>query len=528
MKYAIIGGNLLGCSTAFYLRKLLDEQREEGDEEAEIVIFEKDPQLGGNKFSTRTFAGDDVLTGTSSGVDTRYCPLFSSLITDAGIELPSANNVEEWSVFDWEKDSSPMSCGPFPLLERLQTSYIFRFIFHVFMVASTGHFAKLWNRGYKLMKLFRYMDDVYGTLFASWLLLVAASGFGIIPFKWVAAIWIKLYKLVVTDLSAKFSYGAAPYMAGEVANQFCEHLKVIDENNSCSSGITVGHLMKRCGMAKYASASASEQLEKVLVSEKFRDDMLVPAMSYSYSESRFTKTICPKLTGLARASLQVCCDVRGIQKDGKYKNGNKYALKVQKKKGESLVGGFDAVIIACGVDESSFKLDGVVEDSAFELAKTNKGGEIIAEVSKNPVRRLNTSKYMSLVIGDLKKSYFGRKIIARHTSIINSMDFSEIIRVGRRKWRVVSSSRIDGKNDKRNLDKMFENVEKVISWERKQCNHVCTPLRDINGGDIPAFILGKRIINAAAIDRVGNHVEIDCMAARNTASFFKPGFVTWK
>ncbi len=164
MKVAIVGGNFLGCATAHYLRRTLDELRAAGDAEGsapddEIVIFEKSPQLGGQKFCVQRFQGLDVVTGTASGLDASCCPLFTSLLGDAGIEPPARSRSIDWAYFNWDKDEYEITCVPSRTLQYLARSNLFRLLFHAAMVASTAHFFNLYKAGI-LPRIFAHYDDV--------------------------------------------------------------------------------------------------------------------------------------------------------------------------------------------------------------------------------------------------------------------------------------------------------------------------------------------------------------------------------
>lgn len=570
MKVAIVGGNFLGCATAHYLRRTLDDARTPAaDDDAapndEIVIFDKSPALGGHKFVTEKLGGVDVLTGTAADIETSASPLFSGLLADAGIEPALLSKPPDWAVFDWDKDQYRLSCVPLPFVSVLMSSPLFRLLIHVFCVASTAFFVQMHRRG-ELFDMFRYSDDVWATLLMVWMLFIAFCGFGIVPVRLLVGMYNRMFMSSFVGLSARFAYGSAPDMAHEIAKQMSEHLQVVHENNSCSSGITVGHLLSRCGLAKYARVAASEQLESFHINESFRDDIIAPALAAAYSESRFrpshvsnslatmlemmtrapfpavvrprarrlsvnqTKTLCPKLASAARARLQVCTDVVGILRDESAPH--KYSLRVRTKQGENIMNGFDAIVLAATVDASTFNTDDVIPELHTELAQTddvNTRAPLDAEALSSSVRRRNTARCMAIVVGNLKASYFRRRspaAVATHSFVLNSIDCAEVTRVGPRVYRVLCADKLD--KDSELVQNLFESVERINSWERAPARYFATPMRSINGRDVPAIVLTTRIINAAATDRVGNHVEIDCLSARNTASLFKEGTITWK
>jgi uncharacterized protein with NAD-binding domain and iron-sulfur cluster len=80
MKVAIIGGNLLGCATAFYTREALRLNAADAGTEAadDIVIFEATERLGGHKFARRdipSVPGSATPVGTCAELDVAACPL---------------------------------------------------------------------------------------------------------------------------------------------------------------------------------------------------------------------------------------------------------------------------------------------------------------------------------------------------------------------------------------------------------------------------------------------------------------------
>ena len=558
----MIGGNLLGCASAHYIRRVLDTQREKNDPDDEIIIFEKEAALGGRKFSTLSFDGLEVVTGTAAGIDTESCPLFSSALTDANI-VPVKALQSSWAFFDWDGDRTVLASTPSRCLASAANKLPFQIVFHALCALLTAKYVALWRAGLTPRTLLTDHDDVYATFVGGGFVLLIICGFGLIPFRWLSKLWNTALQTIFVNLNAKFNYGSSYYMAGTVANQFSEHLCAVEENDSCEGGITVGHILSRCGMAKYAKVGAAELFEKYYVQEQFREDFIAPELTYTYAESRYrpshvanalatmldmssrlkiptslrsrarklstnqVKTVCPKLASAARASLQVCAEVVGIELDD-----SKYDLRIRNPQGEYTRSGFDAVIIATTLDAEKFSLDGVVDDVSFEIAQKSIEKESIlydGVASGNLLRRNNTARYMSIIRGELDPSYFRKSrasSLAIETIVLNALDCAQIVRLSDNIWRVLSSQRLDSTSEL--VIKLFKSTEKIVSWERAQRRYVASPMRDINGADVPAFILGKRLIYAAAIDRVANHVEIDCIGARNAASLFKTGNITWK
>lgn len=569
MKVAVVGGNFLGCSTAHYLRKVLDERRKSADHNDpmpsdEIVIFEKLSVLGGNKFSTDKAGGIEVLTGTAAGSDTSTSPMFSALLKDAGIELPLRRAPSDWAIFDWDRDQYRLTCLPSRILNAVAASALLRFLLHVFCVSSTAFFARMFQQGEFQNFLWRY-TDVHTTMVGAWMAFLVLAGFGLVPLRILAEMYNRMIMASLVKLAARFKYGASLDMAREVVSAFAEHLQTIHENDSSESSITIGHLVARCGLNRYVSKSASERLESFHISEAFRNDILAPVLATKYKESRFrpnhiansvvsllelmtsapvpamvrgmvrqlsvnqTKTLCPELLSAARASLQVCTEVVGVCSDDE--SPNKYVVCVRTAQGESKKHGFDAVILAATVDASTFNAKDVVENLAEDLAQTVDNpahAAMEADGSTSRLRQRNTAACMSLVVGDLQAAYFSRRTassVATRNYVVNSVDCSEVVRVAPRVYLVISADKLDEKSEL--VSNLFDSVDHIKSWERSPGRYIASPIRTRDGPDVPAIVIASRFLNAAAIDRIGDHVELDCLAARNAASFFKEGVVKW-
>lgn len=144
-------------------------------------------------------------------------------------------------------------------------------------------------------------------------------------------------------------------------------------------------------------------------------------------------------------------------------------------------------------------------------------------------RELDVSKYVALVRGDIKPQYVAKShqcYMPTTIMVVDSINCSEICRVGERAWRIAT-----GEMPTLNcsvLDSLFSHVEDVVFLKAGPRAYDCAPLHSVNGAQAPGLVLGTRFLNAACIDRVGNDVNLDCLAARNAASFFRHGAATWK
>lgn len=568
MKVAVVGGNFLGCASAYYIRRALDARRgpaggHTADPEDDIFIFERRPSLGGNKFVVSRLEEVEVLTGTAADSDFAPAPLFNSLLSDAGVPSPERTRLRSWSIFDWDRDRYPLSSQPSRILQALGSSPLFCILFHLVLLTSSLYFVSL-LRDRELLPLFRELGDVKATFLGTWLFFSVMVGLGVVPFPFVAHFYNLILMTHMTDLSAQFAYGTGVSAAGEVATQFVEHMTVVRENDAAKTALTVHHLLARCGLLRYARVAGAETLAGFGVHDKLRAELVAPALVRDCSDSRVgsrgapanavaamlamvtrlrvptrlragaaglsintTKTLCPSLASAARARLRVCSDVVAVNRDA----DGLYELTVRTAAGERSATGFDTVVLAAVVEPAAFTVaDGILDGPLREELALGEPADPSVK------KKRNSAQFVTLVAGELRAEYFGAKstsAVADRVAVINGVDCAGVDRIYPRTnttapvYRVYSAHRLEKEST---LTKaLFERVQMISSQPRKPHPYTTSPLTNPSGPDVPGIVLATRFLYAAATDRVANHVEVDCMAARNVGSFFRDdGVITWK
>lgn len=577
MRTAVVGANFLGCSTAFYLRRALDANAkdasqaglgesndEQRDDDSEIVIFEQMSRPGGHKFCTLSLDKGAYVApcGTASGLDIASAPVFSALLRDANIPPPPEQKSEEWAIFDWDADTYRLSKHRSRIVSVIRSSPIILFLLQIFALYSLYFFApRLYRSG---LHVFVYYVSEHGSylshvwyLRVTWFFFSALLAFGIIP----TPVLFRLYDFILfrsnVRLVASILYGAPTLSTVcTLANSIKEQLELIVSHNSASSCISLGHLLSACGMAKFVKQSTTEMLSPLQIQEPFLSQCLSSSMALSHADSSVTPTsatnilttlltiacyspipaslrasprymsasdtdaLCPALIKASRATLCVNTQIVSVRKDG-----SQYKL-------EGIIGGqkedlgaFDAVLLAAVMDLNNFTTDALDSNLSKVLSLPKSKQESILD----HVEAVNTVRYVALVKGDVNPSFFGKSSVRWlpvKTYILNSINCSEITHIGDDVWRVTSGECPE--KDCNLFKTVFTKVHDVVWLQRPPRRYPCAPLRNVSGPAAPDLILNTRFINVAAIDRVCNDVNVDCLSARNAASLFRKGVVVWK
>lgn len=573
MRTAIVGANLLGCATAFYLRRALNanvrdtaghSSPDECDED-EIVIFDQKSRPGGQKFCALSFKDGSCITscGTASGLDVSSAPVFLALLRDANIPVPPVKNSEEWAIFDWDADAYHLSRVHSRLLSGIQSFPLVLILLQLFSLFSLYVFApRLYSRGIYTFIHFAIED---GTLFPFiqyghllWFCFALILGFGIIPVPVILRFYDYIAFRSTVRLLSSIHYGA-PILSTirKLTMSIKNHLELIVAHNAASSCVTLGHLLSACGISKYVKQSTIEMLVPMHIREPFLTQCVSVPMALAHGDSTVTPTeasnvlstlltimsfspvpaslrssprymsvlseesLCPTLIESSRAKFRPNVRVVAVTKaeNAQYKlqgvvNGEKTDLGI-----------FDAVLLAGVIDPNDFTTDALDEDISvvFSLPSSEKGtGTDRAMVP-------NTAQYISLVKGEINPQFFrlsSAKHLAEKTYLVNSINCLEVLRVSDNVWRV--TSREFPEKECNLFQNLFNNVDEIVSLQRTPRRYPSAPCRNIHGTSTPDLILNTRFLNVAAIDCICNDVNIDCLAARNAASLFRRGVATWK
>lgn len=580
MRVAIVGANLLGCASAFYVRKALranqqdaepktqppehqpdhtstDEKQANQVSSDEIVIFEQLPRAGGHKFVSLSVAGQSTPAGTAATFDVLSSPPLTALLADAAIPIPNTHPFPSWAVLDWRADEYRISRNRHRLFLALANSNIVCILLHLLALFSTISFFFRIN-AYGLDAFItgstaydRHMDyprimSFFATL---WI------GAGIIPPRYMLRFHAWLHFVAMVRIISIISYGSPSLsILAQLAANLRADLQTIVTHDSVSSAITLGHLLSVCGMAKHAKVSASEFFGRHGITPRLLTDALGPALSAASGDTRVqpdisanalaaqfalssyshlpaslgstptrfdaeqTTLLCPALAKAADARLQLETYVSSVMRASEK---GKYVL--SSTDGMTL-GTFDAVLLAAVVDPTKFETDSCDEDLRTVLVLPQGEPDLNRQ-------QTNAAAATSLVMGRLRAGFFragSAAGVADETAVVGSGHVSAVARVGNgdEMWRV--SGDVGVQNGSNVGKAVFEEIQKVQSIVRPTRPYELVPLREVNGRMAPTLILGTRFLNLAAVDRIANDVSLDVLAARNAGSFFRNGVVSWK
>lgn len=323
MRVAVVGANLLGSATAFYVRRALDANRadlaaaaptdaaensensdsnnasmskrkakpQEPDAD-EIVVFERLSRAGGNKYVTLELDDVSVPAGTASGMDVAASPALATLLKDAELAMPPPRPVREWTIFDWDKDEYKLGQVHSRVCAAVIRSVALSLLIQLFALLSAGFFARLFmERGFLMafVRVKRHGNGYIRVLFIIWFAFTALLGGGIIPIHWVMRVYDWIFFRSAINVTGGMTYGGhSMSVLGELVAQIKEHLEIVLERDAASSCVTTGHLLSACGMGKYAKASVPEFVGKFQILQSALDDCVSPGLAQTYCHSACT------------------------------------------------------------------------------------------------------------------------------------------------------------------------------------------------------------------------------------------------
>lgn len=572
MRIAIVGANLLGTSTAFYIRRALDSNSADKsttseDEQAtastsEIVVFDRLSRVGGYKYETLCLSNVETVAGTAAGVDVRASPIMAALLKDVGmggIVRKGGGNGTEWAIYDWDNDEYKLGRLRSRVCEFVRTHVWVMVLLQVMAFVGLWYFWGLFaRRGFLRTFVKRRHFSIRRALM--FLGLVGLGG-GILPIGWLIRFYSWAYYRVVVALTGGMTYGGYSLsILGEIMGNIRDHWALVVERDSASSCVTLGHLLSASGFAKYAKASTVEKFGMYRLHANLLKDVVAPGLGLAYANSacepgektnalatlcnmmatcpmpisfrgngggRYfdvteTKDLCKNLIEKATAKLRLGVEVRAVNKVSK----NMYDVTGTDENGKLVsLGHFDSVVLAAVIDPKRFNTD-VVDLPLDDILALNPA---VSGMPPGEVRILNTARHISLIEGELNAGFFNKTsaaMMADRVLVLNSVNCLELVKVGKDIYRVVSGEKPEKGSSL--ADTMFKEVRAMASIERKKPVYHPAPLRNLHGSEAPDFILGTRFLNAACVDRIGNDVSLDLLSAKNTASFFRDGVATWK
>eukprot|EP00178_Gracilaria_changii_P021177 TRINITY_DN63057_c0_g1_i1.p1 TRINITY_DN63057_c0_g1~~TRINITY_DN63057_c0_g1_i1.p1 ORF type:complete len:550 (+),score=63.88 TRINITY_DN63057_c0_g1_i1:389-2038(+) len=543
MRVAVVGGNLLGCATAFYTRNT--------NPKAHIVIFERRPRLGGNKFSTVR----NAVVGTAATADIASAPMLSKLLEEAAVELASKPTRTEWALFDWKEDTYKLSRSRSLWIRSALSSRFTVILMQLFALSVTIYFATSFFSGSS--PFFRHHRHTGPYVhYPSILLFINAAvlAFGLIPTTLVLRFWSFMFYVLRMRVIASITYGGESLsVLSSIISQMKHHLQMIQQHDAASSCVTLGHLLSSCGMAKYAKQSAARYFSQFRLHPAILDEAMYPCLARPYADSTVTydmnalaallgmlahaplpsnlrakpcllssqdaENLCPQLAKSCSADVQLNTEVVEVEKIA-----SGWELFSEDNGERKSLGSFDAVVLAAVIDPSRFTVTGLEDNLVESLALTSKLGE-----TESHKTQVNVMRYAAVVKGTLNAEYVrmsSEDDLPTTVTVLNSVNCAEIHRVEPGMWRVITGE--EPTRTSNVIRTLFTEVESIVAYDIPKRPYTCTSLAEPNGAEAPSFILGTRFLNAACIDRIANDINLDCLSAMNAASFFNDDVATWK
>lgn len=588
MKVAVIGGNFLGCATAFYVRKALDnssesslsaqnEHRKDASQSIEVHIFEASNRLGGNKFITRAIPGvadSRTPVGSACGVDVNSCPLFSELIRDANIEISSKGTAvpgligpQSYGLFHWDQDEFRVVDSDISLLTAASNSLRATLILQLYALLAMA--AVLWYlHRLHVRSMQQFLDVMWSQPFPYYAPILCITsillGSGIVPPRALLRLYNALVRQTVVALSVRTSYGADSVSAALVAKNFHNQLRTIARSKSTAySAVSLGHLLSRCNLVRYSRMGTMQLLRDTQISAKFVSECVGPFMALDYGDPSFgandesnsvaslltllsrsfippslranalhldaevTDEICPELANAARAQVHLLSRVQEIRSEND--ENESYSLNIVSADGtQKSLEGFNAVLICAAVCRTGPCTVSGLERPLEDMLAFRSDHSGLLESTHNGSRW--SSRYSGLVHGSLNVSYFGYgslQTLPAHITLLESAGLYELVQVSTDVYFITCGEKPTKTSSI--VTNVFHSVKAVVSWQRcRRHGAEGSPIHVIDGDDCPDLILQKRLINVNCIDRVGNHPELDIISARNCASLLQDGVAQWK
>lgn len=592
MRVAVIGANLLGSATAFYVRRALDANRaglaaaastdatESSDSNEistskpnasprqsdadEIVVFERLGRAGGGKYVTLELDDVAVPVGTASGMDVAASPALITLLKDAKLDMPPPRPVREWAIFDWDKDEYMLGQMHSRLCGAVIRSVALSFLIQLFALLSAAFFARLiMEKGFLMafVRAERHRNGYVRVLFIIWFAFTALLGGGVIPIRWVMRVYDWIFFRSAINVTAGMTYGGhSMSVLGQLVAQIREHLEIVLERDAASSCVTIGHLLSACGMGKYAKVSVPEFVGKFQVQQSALDDCVSPGLAQTYCHSACNAGINTNALAMLFNMLVRCPVPASFRACGRY-----FDAEQTKNLCPQLLKVADAQL-RLGVDirsvtkasKTQYELTGTNASTGEKIGLLGKFDAVILAAVIDPSRFttdatddpldqvlaldpalsgmpagevsiLNTARYVSLVKGELNPKFFKKSDASSVATHVTVLNSVNCSEVLRVSDEVYRvSSGEMPEEGTSSFTTVFKDASKMISFERTRRPYYPAPIRNINGAGSPGFVLGTRFLNAACIDRVANDPSLDVLSARNAGSLFRDGVATWK
>uniref|UniRef100_A0A7S3E6K1 Uncharacterized protein n=1 Tax=Rhodosorus marinus TaxID=101924 RepID=A0A7S3E6K1_9RHOD len=449
MRVAIVGGNLTGCATAWFLEKSYADLRKEYElrarcqeddsdvlppppENFKVTIFEKSSVLGGNKLQTEIIEDVAVEAGRNSTLhsDGVYVgevldQMSSELELDRfWLEGTGYHSVRSFAIYDADNSEYLFRHGGYWGLDILKV--VASSIFTRFLLLVGCGFA-LYHGRFEMSGLARLK-----TIAAAVFVFISLVLF---PRRFLASVnrSLAFWSSAIVGL---MTYGTTAALSRGASKGFTDHFKAMLKANATTKSITLGHLFNRCGLGSYSSTDAESA---------FRSFKFLPAFVRHYSDTQLqvdyanSQLAAKDVSTLAAMLCQQRADVSEGDKVLRIRGGNAKlcealgrgsrqmlnaaAVKIKKRSAEEIESGKQAYILSYKIPAQAEPVEeefnGIVlacspnmEELTFETPGMDNSGDVFGytkEILTTQTPR-NRSRWLALVAGTLNHRCLGHLI----------------------------------------------------------------------------------------------------------------------
>lgn len=454
--------------------------------------------------------------------------------------------VRSFGAWDWDSDTYTLIYSGFPLLDRVADLLGNALLRIPFLVLAYYAFMNIFeiedmiSRGISLMSpVFLFMIAIVGpqAVFRRGL----KNG----------AFWNATISLMVKhNLTVGIARGAVLGFVKQIATN--------NSKNASTCSLTLYHLLARSEFLQLVQMSAADFCSKFKFQEEYTKQYIEPVVKMAYpgfgvenvnmlaaqlalmdgdysnmdmsdSYARLlpsNRALCPALVEAAAANVDVeTYTSTTVKKIEFVATKNKYLVHSSGASG-TIVEEVDGIVLCASAHDSGIE---------FSLANDITLDEVLGESPRSDeVQRslvASSSSHVAVVRGVLNPTFFGFRSEAQVPDVVQTMQCESFSRFE----RLIAPSK-DGKTlgaytircgaDFQSgglFAEMFESGAEILHYEALPApkQTICPiPANVAVDEEAPLLVLGKRLVYAAAADRLAQNPEMDAMSALNAASLF--------
>lgn len=581
MKIAVIGGNLLACSTVLNL-SLVQEHDERVFQSAtkfQITLFESLPRLGGNSLRSISIPEHDIAVqvgryrtlpllegsylrelvdiandhrGTYAFFGRRFAIPGSTTLRRGRVN--AVNVVKPWqsgsygrvvrsfAAWDWADDRYHLTHSGWTLLDilhRIFDNALWRWLFLALLAHSVR--GLLATHG----KLARAI-----ALLQSFIILLIA----LYTPKRLIASWQTHYSFWASTLPMLFRHGITPAIARGGTVAFSSLLAESGRKNTATCAVGVEDLLRRMALQPYVASTADDYVRKFKYDEDFVRRFIEPVVAVQYGGKGLSQVsameyhlamldadfgnadaaqrlarvvpdnaaLCDALVEAAGDGMQVEtrleCAVTRIEYD---EETEKYAVSTEKDETPQL---YDGVVLCASPERGNIIFDcapGIMEMLRSDPPDQEKDTVAAQESPYEPVIKAEACSHLGVITGTARATFFRKR---------SEKEIPDLITLSH-----APLSQFERLHDGGNgggvyrvicgadfvgsglLDEMFEGGAQVRYMQKREC---------AVERELPV-VWGKKFVYGRAGRGLGRHAEVDAVLAGNCASLFSE-IVGWE